>query len=55
MRGFADNETLKDLIHKWPDQAIEYLYDHYYSSLVHVAEQRMNISLRSDPPLSLIS
>jgi RNA polymerase sigma factor (sigma-70 family) len=40
MRGFADNETLKDLIHKWPDQAIEYLYDHYYSSLVHVAEQR---------------
>src|SRR5687768_14570374 len=40
MPDFADNEKLRDLILTWPDMAIKYLYDHYYNSLVHIAERQ---------------
>jgi RNA polymerase sigma-70 factor (ECF subfamily) len=40
MAGFADSEIFKDLILTWPDRAIEYLYEHYHNSLVHIAERR---------------
>jgi len=40
MAGFADSNKFKDLIIKWPDRAIDYLYEHYYCSLVHIAERK---------------
>jgi RNA polymerase sigma factor (sigma-70 family) len=38
--GLADSEIFKDLILSWPELAIEYLYEHYYSSLIYVAERK---------------
>lgn len=40
MAGFANNEIFKDLILAWRDRAIDYLYEHYYNSLVHIAERK---------------
>lgn len=40
MAGFADSEKFKDLLLTWPDRAIDYLYEHYYSALVHIAERK---------------
>lgn len=40
MAGIADSEIFKDLILAWRDRTIDYLYEHYYSSLVHIAERK---------------
>lgn len=40
MARFAESEKFKDLIIKWPDRAIDYLYENYYNSLVHIAERK---------------
>ena len=40
MAGFANNEVFKDLLLAWRDRSVDYLYEHYYSSLVHIAERK---------------
>lgn len=40
MAYFADNESFQDIIHRWPDRGIDYLYEHYYESLVLIAERK---------------
>lgn len=40
MAAFLDSEKFKDLINVWSDRAIDYLYEHYYHGLVHIAERK---------------
>ena len=36
----STDESFNDLIRTWPNKAIRHLYEHYYNTLVHIAERR---------------